>query len=63
MKKTAYRTTLAPWAIVQWHSPTHRTVVARFRNRNDADGRLTVLRRLMPEAELQVAFDCEPTEN
>ncbi|MEC4813623.1 MAG: hypothetical protein SAK29_10195 [Scytonema sp. PMC 1069.18] len=63
MKQTVYRTTLAPWAIVHWHSPTQREVVARYRNRNDADGHLTVLRRLMPKAELQVTFDRETTQN
>ncbi|GAA6619404.1 hypothetical protein NUACC26_052170 [Scytonema sp. NUACC26] len=54
-----YRTALAPWVVVRLLSPTQQTVVGRFRSRSDADGHLAVLRRLMPDAELQVIFDME----
>ncbi|WP_248277494.1 hypothetical protein [Brasilonema sp. UFV-L1] len=54
-----YRTALAPWAVVQWFSPKERTVIHRFRSRSDADGHLTVLQRLMPEADLRVIVDVE----
>ncbi|NJM73775.1 MAG: hypothetical protein HC862_28685 [Scytonema sp. RU_4_4] len=54
-----YRTALAPWAVVQWFSPTQRTVMNRFRSRSDADGHLTILQRLMPEADLRVIVDVE----
>ncbi|MBW4634114.1 MAG: hypothetical protein KME30_20070 [Iphinoe sp. HA4291-MV1] len=54
-----YRTALAPWAVVQWHSPSKRIVIGRFRSRSDADGHLTVLQRLMPEADLRVIVDVE----
>lgn len=58
MRETkTYRTTLAPWAVVRCFSPTERTVMSRFRSRSDADGHLAVLRRLMPEANLQVIVD------
>ncbi|MUG96162.1 hypothetical protein F7734_29000 [Scytonema sp. UIC 10036] len=63
MKNTVYRTALTPWIVVHIHSLQKRTIVARFRNRNDADGHLAVLRRLMPEAELQIAFDRNSTDN
>ncbi len=63
MKKTLYRAALTPWIVVHLHSLKERTIVARFRNRNDADGHLAVLRRLMPEAELQIAFDRDSTDN
>ncbi|MEC4812399.1 MAG: hypothetical protein SAK29_03855 [Scytonema sp. PMC 1069.18] len=52
-----YRTALAPWAVIRWHSPTQRIIVGRFRSRSDADGHLAVLRRLMPDANLQIVFD------
>ncbi|MUH01151.1 hypothetical protein F7734_56355 [Scytonema sp. UIC 10036] len=54
-----YRTALAPWIVVRLLSPTQQTVIGRFRSRSDADGHLAVLRRLMPDAELQVIFDME----
>lgn len=31
----------------------------RFRSRSDADGHLTILQRLMPEADLRVIVDVE----
>lgn len=39
-ESTPYRIALTPWIIVQWISPTQRTVVRRFRNRNDAESHL-----------------------
>lgn len=54
-----YHTSPTPWVIVRWHSLTQRTVVRRFRSRNDADGHLAVLRRLMPNADLRVVFDLD----
>lgn len=56
---TTYSPLLAQWAIVRWLSPTQRSVVGQFRSRSDADSHLSVLRRLMPEAELQVVFDLD----
>jgi hypothetical protein len=54
-----YRTALAPWAVVQLVSPTERIVMNRFRSRSDADGHLTILQRLMPQADLRVIVDVE----
>jgi hypothetical protein len=52
-----YRTALAPWVVIRWYSPTQRVIIGRFRSRSDADGHLAVLRRLMPDANLQIIFD------
>lgn len=57
--RTTYLTMLEPWTVVRWLAPTERTVLARFRSRNDADGYLIILRRLMPEANFMVVFDVE----
>ena len=54
---TPYRVALTPWLIVHWQSPTQRTIIRRFRNRNDADNHLTTLRQLMPGADLKVIFE------
>lgn len=54
-----YRTALAPWAVVNWVSPTERIVMNRFRSRSDADGHLTILQRLMPQADLRVIVEVE----
>ncbi|MFL9455965.1 MULTISPECIES: hypothetical protein [Nostocales] len=59
MTNRTYLTMLEPWTVVRWLAPTDRTVLARFRSRSDAEGYLIVLRRLMPEANLQVVFDAE----
>jgi hypothetical protein len=49
-----------PWLIVHRLSATEQKIICRFRNRNDADGYLTVLRRLMPDADLKVVFEPPP---
>jgi len=37
-------------------------VVGRFRRHSDAEGHLQALRRLMPEAQLVIVFDCDVDE-
>ena len=49
-----------PWLIVHRLSTTEQKIMCRFRNRNDADAHFTVLRRLMPEADLKVVFEPPP---
>lgn len=56
----AYKERLTHWAIVHLLPNGQRTIVARFRSRSDADGRLECLRRLSPEASLVVIFDRQP---
>ena len=45
-----YRQRLQPWCIVRRLPQLQSTEVARFRNRNDAEGHLKTLSRLTPEA-------------
>lgn len=53
----AYRERLTHWVIAHLLPNGQRTIVARFRSRSDADGRLECLRRLSPQASLVVIFD------
>ncbi len=46
-----------PWAIVRQLPNMQRITVARLRNRSDAEGHLTALRRLIPQAEFVIVFD------
>ncbi|NEQ84683.1 MAG: hypothetical protein F6K26_32380 [Moorea sp. SIO2I5] len=39
------------------HQDMQRVVVARFRNRSNAEGHLKALKRLMPDAEFVIVFD------
>ncbi|OLT60993.1 hypothetical protein [Moorena bouillonii] len=52
-----YRDRLSPWVIVRLLPNMQRVVVARFRNRSDAEGHLRRLRQLMPDAEFVIIFD------
>ncbi|MGD2182597.1 hypothetical protein [Lusitaniella coriacea] len=46
-----------PWCIVRQLPNMQRLVVARFHRRNDAEGYLQILRRLLPESSHAIAFD------
>jgi len=53
-----YRESLSPWAIarllpnnLQW------VIIARYRNRSDADGHLQLLRRRVPQIRFEVIWD------
>ncbi len=46
-----------PWAIVRILPKAQRYVVARFRNRQDADDHLRVLQRFIPAATFEIVFD------
>ncbi|AOX02554.1 hypothetical protein BJP34_26700 [Moorena producens PAL-8-15-08-1] len=48
---------LHPWAVVRLLPQMQRVVVARFRNRSDAEGHLKALKRLMPDGEFVIVFD------
>ncbi|NEO71407.1 hypothetical protein [Moorena sp. SIO3H5] len=48
---------LHPWAVVRLLPQMQRVVVARFRNRSNAEGHLKALKRLMPDAEFVIVFD------
>ena len=46
-----------PWTLVLLREKMQRHVVARFRNRQDADDQLRAIRRYMPKAKFEVVFD------
>lgn len=46
-----------PWAIVMIRDAVQRSVITRFRNRQDADDHLRVIRRHMPQGIFEVVFD------
>lgn len=51
-----YRASIMPWCVVQLLPDAKRTIVARFRKRNDATAHLQALQRLMPDANYEVVF-------
>ncbi|NEO15414.1 MULTISPECIES: hypothetical protein [unclassified Moorena] len=52
-----YRDRLSPWVIVRLLPKMQRVVVARFRNRSNAEGHLHRLRQLMPDVEFVIIFE------
>ncbi|WP_424101975.1 hypothetical protein [Moorena producens] len=52
-----YRDRLSPWVIVRLLPKMQRVVVARFRNRSDAEGHLRRLQQLMPDVKFVIIFD------
>lgn len=53
----AYRDRLNCWAIARLLPKMQRIIVARFRNRSDAEGHVQCLRQLIPHASFIVVFD------
>ncbi|NEO73940.1 hypothetical protein [Moorena sp. SIO3H5] len=53
----SYSERLHPWVIVRLLPKMQRVIVARFRNRSDAEGHLQALKRLMPDAQFIIIFD------
>ncbi|NET86311.1 MAG: hypothetical protein F6J94_31945 [Moorea sp. SIO1F2] len=52
-----YSERLYPWVIMRLLPEMQRVVVGRFRNRSDAEGHLTALKLLMPDAKFVIVFD------
>ena len=52
-----YKERLYCWAIARLLPTQQWIIVARFRNRSDADGHLQLLRRIIPNVQFQVVFD------
>ena len=48
---------LHPWCIIRLLPQMQRTVVARFRKRNDAEAHLKILQQMNPDAEYVIIFD------
>ena len=53
----SYSQRLHPWLVVRLLPKMQRMVVARFRNRSDAEGHLYALQRLMPDGKFIIIFD------
>ncbi|MBD2609274.1 hypothetical protein H6G81_33415 [Scytonema hofmannii FACHB-248] len=58
----AYKKRLSSWAVARLLPDTQQEIVARFRNRSDAEGHLRLLRQLTPDITLMVVFDCQKKE-
>ncbi|MBW4615541.1 MAG: hypothetical protein KME21_20145 [Desmonostoc vinosum HA7617-LM4] len=58
----AYKERLNSWAIARLLPDTQRQIVARFRNRSDADGYMQHLCQIVPNASFMVVFDCQREE-
>jgi hypothetical protein len=52
-----YQDHLHPWCILRLLPETRSTVVARFRDRTDAEAHLKLLNQLTPSATYQVFFE------
>lgn len=52
-----YWNRLSPWCIIQLLPRMQRSVVARFRKRNDAEAHLRALQRLNPTLHYEIVFD------
>ena len=50
---------LHPWCLIRLLPNCQRIVVARFRNRNDADEHLRVLQRLVKHRTFVIIFDSQ----
>jgi hypothetical protein len=46
-----------PWAIVRLLPKAQAIIIARFRNRQDADDHKRLLHRFIPNAEFEIIFD------
>jgi hypothetical protein len=53
-----YQQKLSPWTIVRIQPDQKRITVARFRRRSDAEGHVNVLKKMVPDAEFAIAFEC-----
>ena len=51
-----------PWAIARILPSAKAYIVARFRNRQDADDHLRVLYRFIPSATFEIVFDIPDEE-
>ena len=60
-----YRDSLSPWCVVQQLPKLQHAIVARFRNRNDAEEYIKVIRRINPTGTYEIMFDppIAPIEN
>jgi hypothetical protein len=52
-----YYNRLHPWCIIRLLPNMQRTVIARFRKRNEAEAHRNALQRLNPDAQYAIVFD------
>lgn len=57
-----YKEKLNPWCIIRPIPNLQAQVVARFRRRVDAEGRLKILNRMTPNSSLEIVFDTTPKD-
>lgn len=57
-----YKKRLSSWAVARLLPNTQQEIIARFRNKSDAEGHLRLLRQLTPNVSLMVVFDCQKNE-
>ncbi|MBW4545121.1 MAG: hypothetical protein KME25_11840 [Symplocastrum torsivum CPER-KK1] len=55
--KRGYPQENRPWAIIRLLPNAQTIIVARFRNRQDADDHKRLLHRFIPNAEFEIIFD------
>lgn len=56
----SYQDLLYPWSIYRLNSHLKHCPIARFRQRNDAEAYLQVVRRMIPQVEFAIVFDPPP---
>ncbi len=54
-----YRDRICPWCIVQLLPNARTIIVKRFRQRNDAEAHMKLLRQMKPDASYQIMFDAQ----
>ncbi len=52
-----YKEKLNPWCIIRPIPNLQAQIVARFRRRVDAEGRLKILKRMTPNGSFEIIFD------
>ncbi|MEG4321301.1 MULTISPECIES: hypothetical protein [unclassified Microcoleus] len=58
-----YKDRLCCWAIARLLPTQQWIIVARFRNRSDAEGHFQFLRQTIPHAQFEVVFDLSGQNN
>jgi hypothetical protein len=53
-----YQNKLSPWTIVRLQPNLNHIPIGRFRHRHDAEGRLRVLKQMVPQSQFAIVFDC-----
>lgn len=57
-----YKEKLNPWCIIRPVPNLQAQIIARFRRRVDAEGRLKILNRMTPNSSFEIVFDTAPKD-